>query len=399
MLFSSEILQVLGLLANKLDSIMSRIYLSPPDVSAKDHLAIEGALNSGWIAPVGPDLEAFEASVAQRLGRKYALAVNSGTAALHLALLALDLKPKDRVICPSLTFAGCAFPIRYCGAEPVFVDSELDTWNVDPELLEAAIEALIKEGTPPKAVIVVQIYGQCAQMDRISAICQRYELTLIEDAAESLGASYKGQCAGSFGEVSFLSFNGNKIITSSGGGMLLTDNKALVEKARCLANQAREPVLHYEHAAVGYNYRLSNLLAALGRSQLEDLDHKISQRKEHYCAYVDALGSIDGVRFMPISKDGEANYWLTICLIDGSQTKSSRDQIIALCAAENIEVRPTWKPLHLQPVFSSCKVFGGAVSEDLFKSGLCLPSGSNLPVKSRDRIIHLLKSALMEGCA
>ena len=373
---------------------MARIYLSPPDVSAKDRLAVEGALNSGWVAPIGPDLDAFENSVAQRLGRKYALAVNSGTAALHLALLALDLQPNDRVICPSLTFAGCAFPIRYCGAEPVFVDSELDTWNLDPVLLEAAIEELIKEKKPLRAVIVVQIYGQCAQMDRIKAICQRYELTLIEDAAESLGASYKDQPAGSFGEVSFLSFNGNKVITSSGGGMLLSDNKNLIEKARCLANQAREPVLHYEHASVGYNYRLSNLLAALGRSQFEDLDRKIAQRKEHFLAYRDSLGSIEGVDFMPISEAGEANYWLTICMIDSNKTKSTRDQIIALCAAELIEVRPTWKPLHLQPVFSANKVMGGGVSEALFKNGLCLPSGSSLSVESRDRIINLLKSAL-----
>jgi pyridoxal phosphate-dependent aminotransferase EpsN len=373
---------------------MSRIYLSPPDINQKDRSAIESAFDSGWIAPVGPDLDAFEDEVAQRLNRNYACAVNSGTSALHLALLALDIQPGDRVICPSLTFAGCAFPISYCGAEPIFVDSETDTWNMDPDLLESAIEALLAEGNKPKAVIVVQIYGQCAKMDSILSICNAHQIPLIEDAAESLGATYQGKPAGSFGDLSFLSFNGNKIITTSGGGMLLGNDQALVEKARYFSQQAREPVLHYEHKAIGYNYRLSNLLAALGRSQLTDLDNRIAIRKKHFEAYAQSIGHLPGISFMPISSEGIPNYWLSCMILDGSKTKVSRDDLIAICDQASIEVRPTWKPLHLQKVFQEKQMFGGAVSERLFQDGLCLPSGSSLSEKDREKVISTLSNAL-----
>ncbi|MDG1701353.1 MAG: aminotransferase class I/II-fold pyridoxal phosphate-dependent enzyme [Opitutae bacterium] len=373
---------------------MSRIYLSPPDISKQDRSAIDSAFDSGWVAPVGPDLDAFEAEVAKRVNRSYACAVNSGTSALHLALLALDIKPGDKVICPSLTFAGCAFPISYCGAEPVFVDSETETWNMDPGLLQKALETLADEGSKPKAVIVVQIYGQCAKMDEIIALCKAHQIPLIEDAAESLGASYKGKPAGSFGDLSFLSFNGNKIITTSGGGMLLGNDQALIEKARYFSQQAREPVLHYEHKAIGYNYRLSNLLAALGRSQITDLDRRIAVRKEHFQTYAESLGKLPGISFMPISDDGSPNYWLSCLIVDDSQTKVTRDNLIDICDQASIEVRPTWKPLHLQTVFQAKQKFGGAISEDLFNHGLCLPSGSSLTHQERDKVISILTSAL-----
>ena len=373
---------------------MSRIYLSPPDISKKDRSAVESAFDSGWVAPIGPDLDAFEAEVAERLNRGYACAVNSGTSALHLALLALNIQPGDRVICPSLTFAGCAFPINYCGAEPIFVDSETDTWNMDPNLLESAIENLLSQGNKPKAVIVVQIYGQCAKMDQILAICNAHQIPLIEDAAESLGATYQGKPAGSFGDLCFLSFNGNKIITTSGGGMLLGNDQALVARARYFSQQAREPVLHYEHKAIGYNYRLSNLLAALGRSQFTDLDHKIAIRKKHFEVYAQSIGHLPGVSFMPISSEGTPNYWLSCMIMDASKTKVTRDELISICDQASIEVRPTWKPLHLQQVFQDKQIFGGSVSEALFHNGLCLPSGSSLSDKEREKVISTLTSAL-----
>lgn len=376
------------------DILMSRIHLSPPEISTKDRSAIESAFDSGWVAPVGPALEAFEEEMAKRLDRGYACAVNSGTSALHLALLALDIKPGDKVICPSLTFAGCAFPISYCGAEPVFIDSETDTWNMDPVLLKEALETLLAEGEKPKAVIVVQIYGQCAKMDEIIALCRAHQIPLIEDAAESLGASYKGKPAGSFGDLSFLSFNGNKIITTSGGGMLLGNDQALLEKARYFSQQAREPVLHYEHKAIGYNYRLSNLLAALGRSQLEDLDRRVAIRKAHFQVYLESLGDLPGISFMPISGEGSPNYWLTCLMMDFAKTKVNREELIKICDQASIEVRPTWKPLHLQKVFQGKQSFGGSVSEDLFNSGLCLPSGSSLTDQEREKIISILTTAL-----
>lgn len=373
---------------------MSRIYLSPPDISKQDRSAVESAFDSGWVAPVGPDLDAFEAEVASRVDRSYACAVNSGTSALHLALLSLGIQSGDRVICPSLTFAGCGFPITYCGAEPIFVDSESDTWNMDPNLLKSAIETSLDEGNKPKAVIVVQIYGQCAKMDPIRTLCNEHQIPLIEDAAESMGASYKGKPAGSFGDLSFLSFNGNKIITTSGGGMLLGNDQALIEKARYLSQQAREPVLHYEHKAIGYNYRLSNLLAALGRSQLTDLDRRIAIRKKHFEAYTQSIGELPGISFMPISSEGTPNYWLSCMIIDRAQSKVSRDELISICHYASIEVRPTWKPLHMQKVFQEKQMFGGDVSESLFHDGLCLPSGSNLSDKDREKVISTLSSAL-----
>jgi pyridoxal phosphate-dependent aminotransferase EpsN len=371
---------------------MSRIYLSPPDISPKDHASVDAVLSSNWVAPVGPHLTAFEKTLAARVGREHAVALNSGSAALHLALLVLGVGPGDTVICPTLTFAASANPICYCGAEPVFVDSEPRTWNMDPHLLELELSERAAAGTLPKAVIVVHLYGQCAEMEPLLELCQRYEIPLIEDAAEALGASYKGRPAGSMGQLSFFSFNGNKIITTSGGGMLLADNAAWIEKARYLSTQAREPVAHYEHKEVGYNYRLSNVLAGLGLSQLEDLERRIAAKRAHFEAYRDALGALPGVDFMPIAATGVSNYWLTCLTVDPGRSATSRDAIIASLEAADIEARPLWKPLHLQPVFKDCESIGGQCAETLFAHGLCLPSGSQMSAEARSRVVSIVRS-------
>ena len=370
---------------------MGRVYLSPPDICPSDFAAVESVLASNWVAPVGPELDAFERAVAERVGRSRALAVNSGTAALHLALQVLGVGPGDRVICPTLTFAASANPIRYGGAEPVFVDCEWETWNMDPALLEEALDGLEREGRPAKAVIVVQIYGQCASMDRICETCERRGVSIIEDAAEALGASYRGRAAGSFGALSFFSFNGNKIVTTSGGGMLLTDDDALVEQARFLASQARAATLHYEHEAVGYNYRMSNLLAGLGRSQLADLDRRIAIRRGHFEYYREELGAMRGLSFMPLADPDAANYWISCLTVDRELCGLGRDALIEALA---VEARPLWKPLHRQPVYQGARCFGGAVAEHLFAGGLCLPSGSGLTAEDRGRVVEILKTCL-----
>lgn len=368
---------------------MPRIYLSPPDISPQDHAAVDAVLTSNWVAPVGPALEAFEGSVARRVQRDHAVALNSGTAALHLALQILGVGPGDAVVCPTLTFAASANPIRYLGAEPIFVDSEARTWNMDPERLEEALQSR----DDIKAVIVVHLYGQCAEMERILDLCQSYGLPLIEDAAEALGASYRGRPAGSMGAFSFFSFNGNKIVTTSAGGMLLSDDAAGIDRARYLATQAREPVAHYEHKAVGYNYRMSNLLAGLGCSQLADLDRRIAARRAHFEAYRDALGDLPGVEFMPIAEPASTNHWLTCLTVDPAAADVSRENLLAALAAADIEARPIWKPLHLQPVFKDKARFGGDLAARLFERGLCLPSGSGLSEPERQRVIDTVRAA------
>lgn len=373
---------------------MPRIYLSPPDISERDHASVDAVLTSNWVAPVGPALDRFEAAIAQRAERDDAVALNSGTAALHLALQILGVGPGDAVICPTLTFTASANPIGYLGGEPVFVDSEPRTWNMDPDRLREALEAR----RDIKAVIVVHLYGQCAAMDPILEICREFDLPLIEDAAEALGARYRGRAAGSMGALSFFSFNGNKIITTSGGGMLLSDEANYIDRARYLAAQAREPARHYEHREIGYNYRMSNLLAGLGESQLSDLDRRIAARRGHFEAYRDALEGLPGVDFMPIAEPDGPNYWLTCLTIDPEVSGCSRDGVIGALEAADIEARPIWKPLHLQPVFARNQTFGGAVAEDLFQRGLCLPSGSSLHEGDRDRVIGLVK-ACIEGNA
>jgi pyridoxal phosphate-dependent aminotransferase EpsN len=371
---------------------MPRIYLSPPDISPQDHARVDAVLRSNWVAPVGPALDAFEADVAARLERRHAVALNSGTAALHLALQVLGIGPGDAVACPTLTFAASANPVCYLGAEPVFVDSERRTWNMDAQLLRDALETR----DDIKAVIVVHLYGQCAEMEAIEALCAEFGLPLIEDAAEALGARYRGRPAGSMGQLSFLSFNGNKIITSSGGGMLLADDATAIDRARYLSTQAREPTRHYEHCAIGYNYRMSNLLAGLGQSQLTDLDRRIAVRRGHFEAYREALGDLPDLEFMPIAEPDGPNYWLT-CLTLGSGAQVSRDGLINALEAQDIEARPLWKPLHRQPVFADKQVFGGAVADDLFQRGLCLPSGSSLLETDRGRVIEIIRSCLKNG--
>jgi pyridoxal phosphate-dependent aminotransferase EpsN len=371
---------------------MSRIYLSPPDIRAEDYAALNKVLASNWVAPTGPHLECFEEALARQVGRKHALAVNSGTAALHLALKSLDVRSGDSVICPTFTFAASANPICYCGAKPIFIDSESNTWNMDPELLHSALEKCAASGSLPKAVIVVHLYGQCADMDPIEKVCQHYEIPVIEDAAEALGAHYKGRPAGGMGALSFFSFNGNKIITTSGGGMLLTNQVEWIDRARYLANQARGPALHYEHDEVGYNYRLSNVLAALGLSQFADLKRRVRLRRENFEFYRKTLSDLPGVKFMPINDTDSVNYWLTCLTVDDVASGTSCDQIIHALAEADIEARPLWKPLHLQPAFKEFAIFGGKLAESLFENGLCLPSGSSMKPEDRARVVEIIHS-------
>jgi dTDP-4-amino-4,6-dideoxygalactose transaminase len=372
---------------------MPRIYLSPPDISSQDHKSVDAVLASNWVAPAGPALDSFESAVADQTNRKHAVALNSGTAALHLALQILGVAQGDAVICPTFTFAASANPICYLGAEPIFVDSEPRTWNMDPVLLEQAL----KQDNNIKAVIVVHLYGQCAEMESILSICAKYDVPLIEDAAEALGASYYGRPAGSMGSLSFFSFNGNKIITTSGGGMLLSNNSESIEQARYLATQAREPVTHYEHKSVGYNYRMSNLLAGLGISQLADLQRRIDIRRSHFEVYRAELSALPGIEFMPIVDPETANYWLTCLTVDSETSGSSRDALIAALEAADIEARPLWKPLHLQPVFKEKTCHGGELAAGLFKDGLCLPSGSGMHQSDREAVITTIKATLAQG--
>ena len=370
----------------------TRIYLSPPDVGELERKLLLEAFDSNWVAPVGPDLDAFEAQVADLVGVRHAVALSSGTAALHLALIAAGVRRGDTVLVPSFTFAATANAVLYLGARPVFLDSTPDTWNVDPALVADELTARADRGQLPRAVISVDMYGQCADYDPLLTACDRYGVALVEDAAEALGASYRGRAAGSFGLAGVLSFNGNKIITTSGGGMLVTDDGRIATQARHLATQAREPVPHYEHRTVGYNYRLSNLLAALGRGQLHRLADLIAARRANREHYQAMLGDLPGLTFMPVAGYGTPNWWLTCLLIDPERFGAGRDRVIAALAERGIEARPTWKPMHLQPVFQDCVTRGGAVSADLFHRGLCLPSGSALTDADRDRVVAAVRA-------
>jgi dTDP-4-amino-4,6-dideoxygalactose transaminase len=370
----------------------TRIWLSPPDVGELERKLLLEAFDSNWVAPVGPDLDAFEAQVAEIVGVRHAVALSSGTAALHLALVAAGVRQGDTVLVPSFTFAATANAVMYLGARPVFLDSTAESWNVDPALVTEELKRRCAKGRPPRAVIAVDMYGQCADYEPLIDACDRYGVALIEDAAEALGASYRKKSAGSFGLAGVLSFNGNKIITTGGGGMLVTDDDGVARKARHLSTQAREPFPHYEHRSVGYNYRLSNLLAAVGRGQLQRLDAMIAARRETGRYYRAELGDLPGVTFMPIAGYGEANSWLTCLLIDAERFGAGRDQVIERLAAHDIEARPTWKPMHLQPVFRDCVMRGGDVCADLFRRGLCLPSGSALTEHDRERVVAAVRA-------
>jgi dTDP-4-amino-4,6-dideoxygalactose transaminase len=357
---------------------VTRIYLSSPHMGEDERKLLLEAFDSNWIAPLGPHVDGFERELAAKVGVSHAAALSSGTGAIHLALRILGVGRGDEVIASSLTFSATVNPIVYEGATPVFIDSERPTWNLDPGLLEEELAACAKRGKLPKAVIAVDLYGQCADYDRIVAACARYDVPLLEDAAEALGATYKGRHAGTFGAMSVFSFNGNKIITTSGGGMLVSERKDWIEKARYLATQARDPAPHYQHSAIGFNYRMSNLLAAVGRGQLRVLDARVARRREVNAAYRRLLGGLPGLEFMPESPDGRMNAWLTCVTIDPAKFGATREDVRKRLEALEIEARPVWKPMHLQPVFSGCRFRGGAVASELFDRGLCLPSGSSL---------------------
>ncbi len=347
-------------------------------MSGQERELLLAAFDSNWIAPLGPQVEAFEREFAEKVGMPQAVALASGTAALHLSLIMLGVGPGDEVLTSTLTFAATANAITYVGAKPVFIDCDRRSWNMDPQLLVEEIEDSFRRGIRPKAVIAVDLYGQCADYEPIREICRKHEIPLIEDAAEALGATYRGQPAGGFGEIACFSFNGNKIITTSGGGMLVSRRIPWTERARFLATQARDPAPHYQHSQIGYNYRMSNLLAAVGRGQLKCLEQKVRKRRETFEYYRRAIGDLPGVEFMPELPDSQCTRWLTCITVDPHAFGADRESIRLALEAENIESRPLWKPMHLQPVFSSCRVRGGDVSADLFARGLCLPSGSNL---------------------
>ena len=369
-----------------------RIYLSPPHMSGQEVELMKDAFDSNWIAPLGPHVDAFEQEMAGYLGIGHAVALITGTAALHLALKLVGVKDGDTVLCPSLTFSASANVILYENATPVFLDAHPDSWTLNPEALEIAIKKY-----QPKALIAVDLYGQSADYDVILALCEKHDVIVIEDAAEALGAEYKQQKCGTFGQIGILSFNGNKIITTSGGGMLVSNNEALVEKARFLSTQAREPEIHYEHKELGYNYRMSNLLAAVGRGQLHILDERVEVRRKIFQRYFEALSGFDGIEFMPEVDYCHSTRWLTTLTIDPSITGVNRTQIIKVLERENVEARPVWKPMHMQPLYKGCDyIIAGEedISGKLFEEGLCLPSGSSLLEQDQDRILNIIMSLL-----
>lgn len=371
---------------------MKRIYLSPPHLSGLEAQFLQEALESGWIAPLGPQVEAFEREFAEVVGARHALAVSSGTAAIHLALILAGVGPGDEVVVSTLTFAASAFPVLYLAARPVFVDSETTSWNMDPALLAEFLEARARKGTLPKAVVLAHLYGQSADIDAIHALCREYEVALIEDAAEALGSTYKGRSPGTFGLAGIFSFNGNKIITTSGGGMLVSPDAAFIAHAKKLATQAREPVPWYEHHEVGYNYRMSNLLGAIGRAQLRTLEERVQIRRAIFERYVQALSDLPGISFQPEAHWGRHTRWLTVMLVDGETFGRGPEEIRQVLEKEGIESRPVWKPLHLQPVFRGVETVGGRVAEDVFRRGLCLPSGSSLTREDQERVIESIRA-------
>jgi dTDP-4-amino-4,6-dideoxygalactose transaminase len=371
---------------------MKRIYLSPPHLSGLEDQFLREALDSGWIAPLGPQVEAFEREFAEAVGVPHALAVSSGTAAIHLALLAAGVEPGDEVVVSTLTFAASAFPVLYIGARPIFVDSERRSWNMDPHLLAEFLERRAKVGRLPKAVILVHLYGQSADIDPIQELCEAYGVALIEDAAEALGSTYKGRSPGTLGVAGIYSFNGNKIITTSGGGMLVSSDAELIAHARKLATQAREPVPWYEHAEVGYNYRLSNLLAAVGRAQLRTLEDRVQARRRIFERYVAGLSDLPGLTFQPEAPWGRHTRWLTVITLDPEAFGRTPEEVRRALEEQGIETRPVWKPMHLQPVFREAETVGGEVAEELFARGLCLPSGSSLSLEDQGRVIEAIRA-------
>ncbi len=408
-----------------LNAVPKRIFLSPPHMGGEELQFVEEAFMSNYIAPLGPQVDAFEREFAERTGLRHTVAVASGTAAMHLALRALGVGPGDEVIASTLTFIGSVTPILFLGAIPVFIDSDHTTWNMNPDLLVQELEACRKRGRMPKAVIPTDLYGQCADLDRILAACAPHEIPVVSDAAEALGATYKGRSPGHGARAAIFSFNGNKIITTSGGGMLASDDEELIETARFLSQQARDRAPHYEHSQLGYNYRMSNILAAIGRGQLRALDERVEAKRRIFKYYRNALEALTGIEFMPEASYGQCSRWLTVVQITPEELGVDRETLRLALEAENIESRPVWKPMHLQPVFDvgsfqdishkggelslsqnvsprsssqlvryKARVAGGKVSEELFAKGLCLPSGTQMSEEDLDRVLAVLKRVI-----
>jgi len=366
---------------------VARVYLSPPHVNGREAELVAEAIASNWIAPLGPHVDAFEAELASVVGVEHALALSSGTAALHLALVVLGIGAGDEVACSSLTFAASANAITYTGATPFFVDADTETWTMNSELLDLAISERRAAGALVRAIVAVDLYGQCCDYDAIRDVCDKHDVVVVQDAAESLGATYRGAPAGGQGVIAAFSFNGNKIITTSGGGMLVSGNDRAIEHARKLSTQAREPVAHYEHQEIGFNYRMSNLLAALGRAQLESLPERVAARRRLRDRYLELLDGTPGIAFMPEAPYGTTNAWLTCIVVDPESFGADREGIRLALEREDIESRPLWKPMHMQPIFASHERFGGDVSARLFERGLCLPTGSALTDEDQDRVV------------
>ncbi len=364
-----------------------KIYLSSPHIGQKEKVYVDEAFSTNWIAPLGPNVDGFEKAVQKYSQIEHCAALSSGTSAIHLALIILGIQSGDEVLCSSFTFSASANPIRYQFAIPVFVDSEKDTWNMCPIKLEEAIKHRISKGKKPKACVIVHLYGMPSKMEEIVAICRNYEIPIVEDSAEAIGASYKGQKMGTFGELGIYSFNGNKIITTSGGGALVSDNKEWIDKARYLATQARDNAPHYQHSEIGYNYRMSNICAGIGRGQMEVLDERVSQRRAINYWYREILADYDFISFQSeLTLDYFSNYWLTAIVVAHNPRGITRETIRLGLLESNIESRPLWKPMHLQPIFSKYPSYLNGISEELFEKGLCLPSGSNLTSDQKKRI-------------
>ncbi len=371
-----------------------KIYLCSPHMGGGEMKYVKEAFDSNWVAPLGPNVDGFERELCAATGAKHVAALSSGTAAIHLSLILLGVKPGDYVIGTSFTFSATVNPIAYLGATPVLVDSEAETWNMDPELLEKAIQGERRKakGERIKAIVVAHLYGMPARMREIMAVADKYGIPVVEDAAEALGSEYMGKRVGCNSKFGILSFNGNKIITTSGGGALISDDAAMIEKARFLATQARDPAPHYQHSEIGYNYRMSNVVAGVGRGQLEVLDLRVTQHREFNAWYRELLKDVTGVTFQTEpSSDFYSNFWLTCIVIDPAKAGTDREKLRLAFEAAHIESRPLWKPMHLQPVFAGCPAYVNGTSERLFTNGLCLPSGSNIDGEGRERIAEVIK--------
>ncbi|TKD70814.1 DegT/DnrJ/EryC1/StrS family aminotransferase [Pseudalkalibacillus hwajinpoensis] len=376
-----------------------RIYLSPPHMTGREQHYISQAFDSNWIAPLGPNVDAFENAIKKYANVEGALAVSSGTAAIHLALRLVGIEPGDHVFCSSFTFVASANPILYEGGIPTFIDSEPETWNMSPEALLEAFKDAAKENKLPKAVVVVHLYGQSAKMDDILAICDYYKVPVIEDAAESLGSLYKNKQSGTLGAYGVYSFNGNKIISTSGGGMLVTNDLKAIDQARFLATQARDKALHYQHSQIGHNYRMSNILAGMGIAQVEVINERVKQKREVFTRYKEAFKGMEGILFKPEAKDTVSNRWLTTMNIDPEYWAISPEELVRALEEENIEARPVWKPLHLQPLFQNNRFYkhsSECVCEKLYRTGICLPSGTSMSEEEQQRVITLLLANLDE---